>query len=145
MSELLNQLSDHMRNFLDGQNKLNAKYELLLEKVICYVRTFSVLSDNCIFFFIYFFLQIDNLSYELSVDHKVIDIDAYIPFNSIEDIVRFCSPDDGLIELKKAAFRRRIYASSGLKDTVSTFVPSIIDAFFDGSPLLGTHKWPCKK
>ena len=92
-----------------------------------------------------FLIQIDNLSYELSVDHKVIDIDAYIPFNSIDDIMTFCSTDDGLIELKKAAFRRRIYASSGLKDRVSTLVPSIIDAFFDGSPLLGTHKWPCKK
>ena len=33
MSELLNQLSDHMRNFIDGQNKMSAKYEILLEKV----------------------------------------------------------------------------------------------------------------
>lgn len=77
------------------------------------------------------------------MDHKVIDIDHYIPFNSIEDILKFCS-DDGILDLKKAAFRKRIYAS-GKRQDVSVFAPSIIDAFFDGSPLLGTHKWPYKK
>ena len=90
------------------------------------------------------FLQLDNLSYELAVDHKVIDIDSYIPFKTVEEINNFCSAEDGLLEVKKAAFRKRIYASAKL-DSVASFAPSIIDAFFEGSPLLGTHKWPYKK
>lgn len=85
----------------------------------------------------------DNLSYELSVDHKVVDLDSYIPFKTVEDILRFCS-DDGLLDLKKAAFRKRLYAY-GKTDSLSSFAPSIIDAFFEGSELLGTHKWPYKK
>lgn len=84
------------------------------------------------------------MNYELTVDHKVIDIDHYIPFVSTADILQFCSAEDGLLDLKKAAFRKRIYASGKMTD-VGAFAPSIIDAFFEGSPLLGTHKWPYKK
>lgn len=84
------------------------------------------------------------MNYDLAVDHKVIDIDNYIPFKTVEDILKFCSPDDGLLELKKAAFRKRVYASGKLWD-IGAFAPSIIDAFFEDSPLLGTHKWPYKK
>lgn len=93
---------------------------------------------------VFFFFQIENLNYELSVDHKVIDIDQYLPFKTVQDILSFCSPDDGLLQLKKAAFRRRLYASAKMSD-VSVFAPSIVDAFFEGSPLLGSHKWPYKK
>lgn len=89
--------------------------------------------------------QIDNLSYDLSVDYKVINIDSYIPFKTVTDILSFCSADDPLSDLKKAAFRRRLYAASANKDSISSFVPAIVEAFFDGSPLLGTHKWPYKK
>lgn len=88
--------------------------------------------------------QIENLNYELSVDHKVIDIDNYLPFKSVSEIIQFCSSEDGLLELKKAAFRRRIYAA-GRRQGVAVFAPSIVDAFFEGSPLLGSHKWPYKK
>lgn len=137
-----------MRNFDAGQSKTNAKYDLLVEKVminlncVLFPTEWQSLQDIC--YIIFFFFQIDNLSYELSVDHKVVDIDAYIPFKTIDDILHFCSKDDGLLDLKKAAFRRRIFAC-GKKDSVAVFAPSIIDQFFEGSPLLGTHKWPYKK
>lgn len=84
------------------------------------------------------------MSYELAVDHKVVDIDSYIPFSTVDQIQNFCSSEDGLLEVRKAAFRKRIYASAKL-DNVGVFAPSIIDAFFEGSPLLGTYKWPHKK
>lgn len=89
--------------------------------------------------------QIDNMNYELTVDHKVIDIDSYLPFTTVEGILNFCSGDDGLLEMKKAAFRKRIFASGGRMTEVSSFAPAIVDAFFEGSPLLGTLKWPYKK
>lgn len=84
------------------------------------------------------------MSYDLSVDNKVVDIDRYIPFMTVKDILTFCSNDDGLLDLKRAAFRKRVFASANMKD-LSSFAPSIIDPFFEGSPLLGTHKWPYKK
>ena len=85
------------------------------------------------------------MNYELTVDHKVIDIDSYLPFKTVDEILHFCSVEDGLFELKKAAFRHRIYASGGRMADVSSFASAIIDAFFEGSPLLGTRKWPYKK
>lgn len=77
------------------------------------------------------------------MDHKVVDIDSYIPFKTVDDIITFCW-DDGALDLRKAAFRKRVYASAKL-DNIGVFAPSIVDAFFEGSPLLGTHKWPHKK
>lgn len=85
------------------------------------------------------------MNYELTVDHKVIDMDSYLPFKTVNDILNFCSPEDGLLEMKKAAFRKRIYASGGRMTDVASFAPAIIDAFFEGSPLLGTLKWPYKR
>ena len=84
------------------------------------------------------------MNYELSVDHKVIDLDNYLPFRTVNDLLQFCSADDGLLDLKKAAFRKRMYAS-GRQDNLGAFSSSIVDAFFEGSPLLGSHKWPYKK
>ena len=78
------------------------------------------------------------------MDHKVIDLDSYLPFKTVADIEKFCSNADGFLDLKKAAFRKRIYAA-GKKENLAVFAPSIMDAFFEGSPLLGTHKWPYKK
>lgn len=85
------------------------------------------------------------MNYELSIDHKVIDIDNYIPFRTVQDILNFCSPNDGLLEMKKAAFRKRIYACGGRMPDVASFAPVVVDAFFEGSPLLGTLKWPYKR
>ena len=145
-----------MRNFNTGQTKLEAKFDLVLEKVKMPILfkiihgSLKIKMLNCnnnlslSLSLSLTRIQIDNLSYELAVDHKVLDIDAYLPFKTVAGIEEFCSPADGLLDLKKAAFRKRIYAASNKKD-LSAFAPSIIDAFFDGSPLLGTHKWPYKK
>lgn len=88
--------------------------------------------------------QIDDISYKLSVDHKVVDIDTYLPFKSTEEIVSFCSNEDGLLPEKKEALRKRIHAKTN-KESVMTFASSLTNAFFENSPLLGTHRWPYKR
>lgn len=77
------------------------------------------------------------------MDRKVIDIDFYLPFKSTADILAFCSPDDGLLKEKKAAFKERIYAA-GDTSSMANFINGLVTAVFDG-PLLGSHKWPYKK
>lgn len=129
-----------MRNFHSAQTKSDAKFDLLMEKV----QFHSEILNNVTYLLKIVSFQIENLNYELTVDHKVIDIDSYLPFKTVSDILHFCSPADGLLDLKKAALRKRIFAK-GKIDDVSSFAPSIVDAFFEGSPLLGTHKWPFKK
>lgn len=77
------------------------------------------------------------------MNRKVIEIDNYLPFQSTDEILAFCDPEDALFTEKKAAFKERIFAAG---DTTSKakFVSGIVTAVFEG-PLLGTHKWPYKK
>lgn len=88
--------------------------------------------------------QVENISYELAVDNKVVDIDDYIPFQSTEDILSFCSAEDGLLAEKKTALRKRIHAC-GDQESHYKFVTSLVKTFFEPGPLVGTHKWPYKK
>lgn len=89
------------------------------------------------------FLQLDKLEYEITMHRKVVDIDSYLPFQSTEEIIAFCSPTDGILKEKKEAFKERLYAA-GDTSSMSNFINGIVNAVFDG-PLLGTHKWPYKK
>lgn len=77
------------------------------------------------------------------MNRKVIDIDRYLPFSKIEDILAFCSPDDGLLKEKKLAFKERLYAA-GDTSSMSNFISGLVTAVFDW-PLLGQYKWPYKK
>lgn len=77
------------------------------------------------------------------MNHKVVDIDDFLPFKTVEEILAFCNPDDGLIKEKKTAFKQRVYAA-GDTSSMSAFVTGIVGAIFD-APLVGTYKWPYKK
>lgn len=77
------------------------------------------------------------------MDRRVIDIDNYLPFRSNEEMLAFCSPQDGFLKEKKAAFKERLFAA-GDTSSMSNFVNGIVNAVFHGN-LLGTHKWPYKK
>lgn len=125
-------------NYLTSRiSALEQKQDLILTKV-------TIFGEKCILKIIFFlFLQLEELSYHVTVDQKVIDIDHYVPFQSTEAILAFCNPNDGLMKEKRLALKERLYAS-GDQTNMKTFVAGIVTAFFDG-PLLGTHKWPYKK
>lgn len=42
MSEIINQLTDQMRNFEPGQSKLHAKLDMLVEKVLFHVKIIKI-------------------------------------------------------------------------------------------------------
>lgn len=87
--------------------------------------------------------QLDKLEYEITMGRKVVDIDDYLPFHTIDEMVAFCNPEDHLLNAKKAAFKERLYASGDMT-SMANFVNGIVNAVFHSS-LLGTHKWPYKK
>ena len=59
-----------------------------------------------------------------------IDLDRYLPAKNNEQINAFLSNDDGLLELRKKAFFRRLYGNCDFSDTthlVSTFSKCTFD------------------
>lgn len=117
--EIVIQISDQVRGLEEGQAKQIMLYEKLLEKV-------------------------DSIGYEMAVDNKLVDIDDFIPFKSVQDILQFCSGEDGLLTHKKEALRKRLQAFAN-QSSLSGFATSIKSALFENSPLFGTLKWPYKK
>lgn len=71
------------------------------------------------------------------------DLDKFVPFKSIEDIMAFISPDDGMLLKKKEALTKRIFAvcdTSSLTNFVSTVSTALFQPRF-----VWTHKWPTQK
>ena len=70
----------------------------------------------------------DDLAVTVSMNAEVIDISSALPFNKPEEMAKFANDSDGLLEKRKEALVRRIYAScdlsslQGLKDTLCVHV-----------------------
>lgn len=85
----------------------------------------------------------DEIRYLLEAKSDVVNIDNYLPFKSVQEIVTFCSNDDNMLQYRRAALQKRIYSAGNTKD-MKTFLATICDAIFS-SDLLGVYKWPLKK
>lgn len=71
------------------------------------------------------------------------DIDRYVPFKSVSDIVSFISDDDGMLLKKKEAMAKRIYAACDTS-SLTNFVTTVANAIFD-PVFIRNHKWPTQK
>ena len=77
------------------------------------------------------------------MEADTIDIDAFIPIKSSEEAESFCKNDDGILELRKKALMRRIYAASDIS-SMTNFVSSVTDMLFHESYQI-SHRWPSKQ
>ena len=71
------------------------------------------------------------------------DLDHYVPFKSIKDMLAFCNPADGMLMQRKNALARRIFAASDTS-SLTNFVGTVAAAIFDPD-FIRTHKWPTQK
>ena len=85
----------------------------------------------------------DRIQFHSLIASDPLDIDFYLPIKSDEEAEAFCLNDDGLLELRKNATMRRVYAASNTEDMTS-FVASVTDIFFHRS-YQKTHRWPAKQ
>lgn len=85
----------------------------------------------------------DDIKYLLDAKSDVVNIDNYLPFKTVQEIQAFCSNDDFMLQYRRDALQKRIYAAANTKD-MKTFLCSICDVMFTHD-LLGVYKWPLKK
>lgn len=85
----------------------------------------------------------DRIQFHLLLASDPLDIDFYLPIKSDEEAESFCENNDGLLELRKTATMRRVYAASDTDDMTS-FVATVTDIFFHRSYQI-THRWPAKQ
>ena len=78
-----------------------------------------------------------------AIDSDALDIDNYLPIKSSEEAIAFCGNNDGLLEQRKKAAMRRVYAASDTENLTS-FVGSVTDIFFH-SNYQTSHRWPSPK
>lgn len=77
------------------------------------------------------------------MDTDYFDVDRYVPFKSVKDIMAFMSPDDGMLLKKKEALCKRIFAVCD-NSSLTNFVSTVSAALFDPE-FVRTHKWPTQK
>ena len=77
-----------------------------------------------------------------ALDLDCIDIDKYLPIKTSADAIAFCENQDGLLEQRKKALQRRIYAASDFS-SMAAFVASVADIFFHVNYQI-SHRWPSK-
>ena len=71
------------------------------------------------------------------------DLDKFVPFKSVADILSFISPDDGMLLKKKEALTKRIFAVCDTS-SMTNFVSSVCGALFQPQ-FVRPHKWPTQK
>ena len=85
----------------------------------------------------------DDIRYLLNAKSDVVNIDDYLPFKTVEEINAFCSNSDNMLQYRRAALQKRIFAAGNTKD-MKTFLSSICEVIFS-TDILGVYKWPLKK
>lgn len=78
-----------------------------------------------------------------ALETDTLDIDNYLPIKSSADAILFCENHDSLLEQRKKALQRRVYAASDTSDMAS-FVASVVDIFFHTNYQI-SHRWPSKQ
>lgn len=78
-----------------------------------------------------------------ALDSDSIDIDNYMPIKTSADAIFFCENQDGLLEQRKRALQRRVYAASDVSN-MANFVASVADIFFHKNYQI-SHRWPSKQ
>lgn len=77
------------------------------------------------------------------MDSDSIDIDMYLPIKSSEAAIQFCDNADGLLEQRKRALMRRVYAACD-ESNITNFVGTVGNILFDKSYQV-SHRWPSKQ
>lgn len=90
-----------------------------------------------------FFFKLDKIHCNASLDSDPIDIDKYLPIKSSDEAEAFCSNEDGLLDQRKKALCRRVYAATDISGMAAS-VASITDIFFHENYQI-SHRWPSKK
>lgn len=80
---------------------------------------------------------------DAALNSELIDIDKYLPVKSSADAIIFCDNHDGLLEERKKAVLKRVYAASD-SSNITNFVASVADIFFHSS-YQTSHRWPSKQ
>ena len=78
-----------------------------------------------------------------ALESDSLDIDNYLPIKSSEEAQLFCENNDGLLEQRKKALQRRIYAACDIAN-MTNFVASVADMLFSETYQI-THRWPTKQ
>lgn len=78
-----------------------------------------------------------------ALDSDSLDIDNYLPIKTSADAIVFCENHDGLLEQRKKALQRRVYAASDVTN-ITSFVASVADIFFHVNFQI-SHRWPSKQ
>lgn len=83
------------------------------------------------------------MHYNSCIDSDSLDIDKYLPIKSSAEAELFCQNHDGLLDLRKRAVMRRVYAASDTS-SMTSFVASVCEIFFHETFQV-SHRWPAKQ
>ena len=78
-----------------------------------------------------------------ALESDSLDIDNYLPIKTSADAIQFCENNDGLLEQRKKALQRRVYAASDTS-SMANFVASVADIFFHKNYQI-SHRWNAKQ
>ena len=86
--------------------------------------------------------QLNSIHSNAALDSDALDIDNYLPIKTTAEAISFCENNDGLLEQRKKALQRRVYATSDTSN-LANFVASVADIFFRTNYQI-SHRWPSK-
>lgn len=78
-----------------------------------------------------------------ALESDSVDIDNYLPIKTSAEATLFCENHDGLLDQRKKALQRRVYAACDCTNMAS-FVSSVADIFFHTNYQI-SHRWPSKQ
>ena len=89
------------------------------------------------------FFQLNTMHCNTVLETDSLDIDNYLPIKSSAEAIRFCENHDGLLEQRKKALQRRVYAASDTSN-MANFVASVANIFFHTNYQI-SHRWNAKQ